>query len=108
MALLEDVSSLYVDGTLYERRTFTYDMPDLNENYFMSTSAEPGPTYLVHKVYLADGNTSSLRENNNFRQQIFIALGPSGFMQNDVENLSHSTSRAQFRSRSSNSVKQHL
>lgn len=126
VAYLNDVTSLFVDGILYERHDFSYDnsqsdisagyslspqpefvkttaflrvvcdgparlyryeMSNVKDNFFISTEANPEPTYLINKMYLTDGRSGYLRENTTFRQQLFVTLAPTGITEDDVEGL---------------------
>ena len=55
-------------------RLYFYNVPNIKDNFFFSTEANPELQYLVNKEYLTDGRTGYLRENHTFRNQLYAVF----------------------------------
>ena len=71
------------------KRLYKFSAPSFKENYFISTPDSPEPSYLVNKMYLTDGRTGSLHENNSFRGQLVYYFHDNGLTGDDVKDIAY-------------------
>lgn len=69
-------------------RLYRYEVPNVKDNFFISTEEDPTPKYLINKLYFPDGKeTVGMSENNTFRNQLYVALGNSGVSFEETRDL---------------------
>lgn len=71
------------------KRLYLFSAPSYKDNFFISTLDSPEPSYLVNKMYLADGRTGNLRENNSFRGQLVYYFHDNGLTGDEVKDLAY-------------------